>query len=68
VHHLVVRRVAPAAATNAGWMLFCGLAFVSAAAVLAIVNAGKFLNWAVTGPLVLVGLAALIAAAFIGRR
>jgi hypothetical protein len=68
VHHLVVRRVAPAAALSAGWLLFTGLAMVSAAIVLAVVNAGKFLNWAVTGPLVVVGAVALIAAVFTGRR
>jgi hypothetical protein len=68
VHHLVVRRVAPASAGSAGWLLFLGLAFISAAAVLALVNASKFLTLAVAGPLVAVGLIALIAALFIGRR
>ena len=68
VHHLVVRRVAPSSAGSAGWLLFLGLAFLSAAAVLALVNASKFLTLAVTGPLVAVGLIALIAALFIGRR
>ncbi len=68
VHHLVVKRVAPSSAGSAGWLMFVGLGFVSAAAVLAIVNASKFLTFAVTGPLVLVGLAALVAALFIGRR
>lgn len=68
VHHLVVRRVAPSSAGSAGWLLFVGLAFLSAAAVLAIINASKFLTFAVTGPLVAVGLVALAAALFIGRR
>jgi hypothetical protein len=68
VHHLVVRRVAPSAAGSAGWLMFVGLCFVSAAAVLAIINASKFLTFAVTGPLVAVGLVALVAALFIGRR
>lgn len=68
VHHLVVKRVAPSAAGSAGWLMFVGLAFVSAAAVLAIVNASKFLTFAITAPLVLVGLAALGAALFVGRR
>jgi hypothetical protein len=49
-------------------MLFVGLAFLSAAVVLAIVNASKYLTLGVTGPLVVVGLVALIAALFIGRR
>jgi hypothetical protein len=68
VHHLVVRRVAPSSAGSAGWMLFVGLGFLSAAAVLAIINASKFLTFAVTGPLVAVGLIALVAALFVGRR
>ncbi|MDB5960020.1 MAG: hypothetical protein JWP59_1314 [Massilia sp.] len=68
VHHLVVRRVAPSSAGSAGWMMFIGLSFISAAAVLALVNASKFLTFAVTGPLVAVGLIALIATAFVGRR
>lgn len=68
VHHMVVRRVAPSAAGSAGWLLFVGLAFVSAAAVLGVVNASRFLTFAITAPLVLVGLIALIAALFVGRR
>ena len=68
VHHLVVRRVAPSSAGSAGWLLFVGLAFLSAAAVLAIINASKFLTFAVTGPLVAVGVVALVAALFVGRR
>jgi fatty acid desaturase len=68
VHHMVVRRVAPSTAGSAGWMLFVGLAFLSAAVVLAIVNASKYLSFGVTAPLVVVGLVALIAALVIGRR
>jgi hypothetical protein len=68
VHHLVVRRVAPSAADSAGWLMFVGLGFLSAAAVLAIINAGKFLTFAIAGPLVAVGLIVLIAALFVGRR
>jgi hypothetical protein len=68
VQHLVVRRVSPSSAGNAGWLMFVGLGFVSAAAVLAIINASKFLTFAVTAPLVAVGLVALVAALFIGRR
>ena len=68
VHHLVVRRVAPSSAGSAGWLLFVGLGFLSAAAVLAIINASKFLTFAVTGPLVAVGVVALGAALFVGRR
>jgi hypothetical protein len=68
VHHLVVRRVAPSAAGSAGWMMFVGLLFLSAAVVLAIINASKFLTIAVAGPLVVLGLIALVAALFVGRR
>lgn len=68
VHHLVVRRVAPASAGNAGWLMFVGFCFLSAAAVLAIINASKFLTFAVTGPLVAVGLVALVATLLVGRR
>ncbi|MFC5461427.1 hypothetical protein [Massilia niabensis] len=68
VHHLVVRRVAPSTAGSAGWLLYLGLGFLSAAAVLAIVNASKYLTLGVTGPLVFVGLVTLVAAFFIGRR
>jgi hypothetical protein len=68
VHHLVVRRVAPSSAGSAGWLLFVGLCFLSAAAVLAIINAARYLTLAVTGPLVAVGVLALIAALMVGRR
>lgn len=68
VHHLVVRRVSPSTAGNAGWLMFLGFCFISAAAVLALVNASKFLTFAVTGPLVAVGLVALVAMLFVGRR
>ena len=68
VHHLVVRRVAPSTAGSAGWLLFVGLAFLSAAVVLAIINASKYLTFGVTVPLVAVGLGGLVAALFIGRR
>jgi hypothetical protein len=68
VHHLVVRRVAPSTAGSAGWLMFVGLCFLSAAAVLAMINASKFLTFAVTGPLVAVGLIALVATLFVGRR
>lgn len=68
VHHLVRKRVAPASAGNAGWLMFVGLGFLSAAAVLAIINASRFLTFAVTAPLVAVGLVALAASLFVGRR
>jgi hypothetical protein len=68
VHHLVVKRVAPSSAGSAGWLMFVGLAFLSFAAVLAIINASKYLTLAITGPLVVIGVVALIAALLIGRR
>lgn len=68
VHHLVVRRVAPSAAGSAGWMMFVGFCFISAAAVLAMVNASKFLTFGITAPLVAIGLIALVATVFVGRR
>jgi hypothetical protein len=68
VHHLVVKRVAPSAAGSAGWLLFVGMGFLSAAVVLAIVNASRYLTPAITGPLVVVGVVTLVAAFFVGRR
>lgn len=68
VHHLVVRRVAPSSAGSAGWLMFLGLSFLSAAAVLAMIDASKFLTWAITGPLVAVGVLSLAATALVGRR
>jgi hypothetical protein len=68
VHHLVVKRVAPSTAGSAGWLMFVGLAFLSFAAVLAIINAAKYLTLAITGPLVVIGVIALIAGLVIGRR
>jgi hypothetical protein len=68
VHHLVVKRVAPSSAGSAGWLLFVGMGFLSAAVVLAVVNASKYLTPAITGPLVVVGVVTLVAAFFVGRR
>lgn len=68
VHHLVVKRVAPSSAGSAGWLLFVGMGFLSAAVVLAVVNASKYLTLAITGPLVVVGVVTLVAAFFVGRR
>jgi hypothetical protein len=68
VQHLVVRRVSPSSAGSAGWLLFVGLSFLSAAVVLAMVNASKYLALAITGPLVIVGVVTLVAALFVGRR
>ncbi|MFM9434726.1 hypothetical protein ACFDR9_001787 [Janthinobacterium sp. CG_23.3] len=67
-NNLVRRRVAPSSAESAGWLLFVGLSFLGAAVVLAIINASKFLTFAITGTLMLVGLAALVGAMLAGRR
>eukprot|EP01032_Pedospumella_encystans_P012537 gene12537-14499_t len=61
-NHLVRRRVAPSSADTAGWLMFFGLAFMSAAAVLAILNASKFLTVAITGTLLVLGIASLAGA------
>jgi hypothetical protein len=68
VNYLVRRRVAPSSADTAGWLLFFGLAFLSAAVVLGFVNSTKFLNVAITGTLLVFGIAALAGALFTGRR
>ena len=68
VVYFFVRRVAPSSAGTAGWLLFIGLGFLSAAAVLAIINASRYLSFGVMGPLVIVGVVALVAALFTGRR
>lgn len=68
VNHLVMRRVAPSSAGSAGWLLFLGLAFISGAAVLAMVNSAKFFSFMITGPLLVVGIGCLIGTALMGRR
>jgi hypothetical protein len=60
--------VAPSSADTAGWLLFFGLAFLSAAVVLGFVNSTKFLNVAITGTLLVFGIAAIAGALFTGRR
>jgi hypothetical protein len=67
-NYLVRRRVAPSSADTAGWLLFFGLAFLSAAVVLGFVNSTKFLNVAITGTLLVFGIAAIAGALFTGRR
>jgi hypothetical protein len=67
-NHLVARRVAPSSAGSAGWLLFVGLSFLSASLVLALINSAKYLNFWITGPLLLVGFGTLIGALLTGRR
>jgi hypothetical protein len=68
VNHLVARRVAPSSAGSAGWLLFIGLAFLSASVVLALINPNQYLRWAITAPLMVVGVCTLIGAILTGRR
>jgi hypothetical protein len=68
VNHLVARRVAPSSAGSAGWLLFIGLAFLSASVVLALINPDQYLRWAITAPLMVVGFCTLIGAILTGRR
>ena len=67
-NYLVRRRVAPSSADTSGWLLFFGLAFLSAAVVLGFVNSTKFLNVAISGTLLVFGIAAIAGALFTGRR
>ena len=57
---LVAKRVSPNKANASGWWLFIFLASLATAVVLAAVNAHKFLAPLFMGPLVLVGLVALV--------
>ena len=57
---LVAKRVPPNKANASGWWLFIFLASLATAVVLAAVNAHKFLAPLFMGPLVLVGLVALV--------
>jgi len=57
---LVAKRVSPNKANASGWWLFIFLASLATAVVLAAVNAHKFLAPLFMGPLVMVGLVALV--------
>jgi len=57
---LVGKRVSPNKANASGWWLFIFLASLATAVVLAAVNSHKFLAPLFMGPLVLVGLVALV--------
>ena len=65
--HLRRREVASGTADTAGWLLFFGLAFLATAA-LGAWHITKFLNVALTGTLLVFGIASLAAALFTGRR
>jgi hypothetical protein len=59
--------VAASTADTAGWLLFCGLAFLATAAVGAW-HISKFLNVALSGTLLVFGIASLIGALLTARR
>ncbi len=65
---LVAKRVPPNKANAAGWWLFIFLASLATGVVLAAVNAHKFLAPLFMGPLVLVGLVALLLTFTSSRR
>jgi CHASE2 domain-containing sensor protein len=61
------RDVPPGTADTAGWLLFLGLAFLATAAIGAW-HITKFLNVALSGTLLVFGIASLIAAFITARR
>lgn len=65
---LVAKRVPPNKANASGWWLFIFLASLATGVVLATVNAHKFLAPLFMGPLVLVGLVALLLTFTSSRR
>ena len=65
---LVGKRVSPNKANASGWWLFIFLASLATAVVLAAVNSHKFLAPLFMGPLVLVGLVALLLTFTSSRR
>ena len=65
---LVAKRVPPNKANASGWWLFIFLASLATGIVLAAVNAHKFLAPLFMGPLVLVGLVALLLTFTSSRR
>ena len=65
---LVAKRVPPNKANASGWWLFIFLASLATGVVLAAVNAHKFLAPLFMGPLVLVGLVALLLTFTSSRR
>jgi len=67
-NNLVVKRVPPNKANAAGWWLFIFLASLSTGVVLAAVNAAKFLAPLIIGPIIAVGLLALILTFVSGRK
>lgn len=67
-NNLVVKRVPPNKANAAGWWLFIFLASLSTGVVLAAVNSAKFLAPFIIGPIIAVGLLALVLTFVSGRK
>lgn len=65
---LVVKRVPPNKANAAGWWLFIFLASLSTGVVLAAINSAKFLAPLIIGPIIAVGLLALVLTFVSGRK
>jgi hypothetical protein len=65
---LVVKRVPPNKANAAGWWLFIFLASLSTGVVLGAVNAAKFMAPLIIGPIIAVGLLALVLTFVSGRK
>jgi hypothetical protein len=65
---LVAKRVPPNKANAAGWWLFVFLASLATGVVLAAVNSAKFMAPLIIGPVVAVGLVALVLMLVSGRK
>lgn len=65
---LVAKRVPPNHANAAGWWLFVFLSCLGIGAVLAAVNSVKFMTPLIIGPVVAVGLVALVLMLVSGRK
>jgi hypothetical protein len=65
---LVAKRVPPNKANAAGWWLFVFLASLATCVVLAVVNSTKFMTPLIIGPVVAVGLMALVLMLVSGRK
>ena len=65
---LVAKRVPPNKANAAGWWLFVFLASLATGVVLAAVSSSKFMTPLIIGPVVAVGLVALVLMLVSGRK
>ena len=67
-NHLARKRISTGAANAAGWWLFIFLTGLATAALLSILSPVKFMTPIFMGPLLLVGLVALVLMFVTGRR